>query len=119
MGTKSAKLNMELLVSTLDEALDNVLHARVLLGDMSDLVAPTTALDAALVADPAVLQAHRASRVALQRLRDRLGVDGVDDLLLYEDSMNHCTSAACDVAFRFGAGARGQARRRRRLPPRG
>lgn len=99
-------LDVELLVSTLDEALDGLLHARVLLGSFETVTAPTEALDAALVADPAVQQARRGARVAMQRLRDRVGVDGVDDVLAYEDAVNGCTSAACDVAFRLGVQGR-------------
>lgn len=116
MGTKR-KLDLDLLASTLDEAVDSALTARLMLGPTEEITVPTEALDRALQAHPGHQASRRSARERMAVLRERVPTDLVDVLLGYEDASNEAAARAADVGFALGLVGRGK-RPRVRAPRR-
>jgi hypothetical protein len=101
-----------LLASTLDEAVDALLGARVLLGGVEEADAPTEALDAALRASEGVRQARREFDRAIADLREALGGDPNGRAMAVEAAYE-VVGRACDATWALAASIR-RARRGRR-----
>jgi len=89
----------------LDAALDHLLAARILAGDLDADGAPMmpgAALDAALRADEDYIAARKYVRKALDVLQEAVDADAWQKALELEAAMNAMAVASTEVAWRLG-----------------
>ena len=98
-----APASAEDVLAHLDEALDSLMAARVLVGGVPAMEVPAVALDEALAGDDAYQAARKRFRGAWESLAEL--VDGGETnpvMLTMEESVNAMAVAATDVGWRLG-----------------
>lgn len=90
----------------LADALDGVLVALLAHGGVTDGEVPLVALDCALRADMAHVEARKRFRAVITELREVLGEDHLDLVLTVEEVATEVAVAATSVGFRLGVAKR-------------